>query len=68
MSPPRSIGNRSPCLGGGESDDVTGSAAVHHVRPPPRLDNTECFVIIPVIIMLNSFPKQVSKFVRIAGT
>ena len=37
----------------GESDAVTGSTAAHRDRPPPRLDNTEWFIIrppIPVII------------------
>ena len=35
-----------------ESDAVTGSstAAGHHDRPPPRLDNTEWFIIILVIM------------------
>ena len=34
----------------GESDAVTGCTAAHRDRPPPRLDNTEWFIIIPVII------------------
>ena len=31
----------------GESDAGTGSTAAQRDRPPPRLDNTESFVIIP---------------------
>ena len=34
----------------GESDAVTGSTAAHRDQPPPRLDNTKWFIIIPVII------------------
>ena len=30
-----------------ESDAGTDSTAAQHDRPPPRLDNTEWFVIIP---------------------
>ena len=36
-----------PAESGGESDAGTGSAAAQRDRPPPRLDNTEWFVIIP---------------------
>ena len=55
----------------GESDAVTGSTAAHRDRPPSRLDNTEWFIIsinTSYYRMLNSFTKQVSKFVRIAVT
>ena len=53
---------QSKPVSGVESDAVTGSstAAGHHDRPPPRLDNTEWFVIIPVIIMSNSFTLYLS--------
>ena len=46
MSPSRSFDDRSgPSLG--ESDAGTDSTAAQHDRPPPRLDNTKWFVIIP---------------------